>query len=559
MQKSFLPDSVKCRELFNDEEDLYRIPRYQRPYSWEKEHINQLLDDLYEAWTTEPESPYFLGSIIVVNESGKDRLSILDGQQRVTTLTIIYAVLNDRFSDHLSDTNQKLVRSRIIEKDLEKPRLRSDKQADFERSVLDQLRLDEANRYTNAANIVIDNLQDKFDDAPDELDGFFRFIDRKIELIRIHTSDLTHAVRLFQTINTRGKDLTVSDLTKSYLLSNLEDDEDKDDVIEVWQELTGKIDDNYDLLDDILGMYRLYLRATKQKESAYVELKAEFEGQNPKDIVRDIRDFVATHQDIENTRDRWIFMLDNLTHKRYWKTILIAAKKDGVDYYDQLKEDLVAFYYSYWIGDYTAEKIKLPSITILEKVKDKADLTEIEQFMAEKRDKDNIPGRVRDGLNADNVYGERWHKRLLVAIEYLLSTGQKVERIDPGKDLHREHVLPKEYKSAKLAYDYWGKKFDDGEAERLKHTLGNLVPLQYDLNSSAAQKPFPQKTKIYKGDADDKPQSSFDLTLRVADTDNYTEWTPTAIEDNRDFLLQKTANLLHLSIEDLKPADEAIA
>lgn len=559
MQKSFLPDSVKCRELFDDEEDLYRIPRYQRPYSWDEEHISQLLDDLYEAWTKEPKSPYFLGSIIVVNETGKDRLSILDGQQRVTTLTIIYAVLNDRFNDRLSDINQKLVRSRIIEKDLDKPRLRSDKQADFERSVLDQLQLDENNRYTNAANIVIDNLEDRFGDTTGNLDDFFHFIDRKIELIRIRTSDLTHAVRLFQTINTRGKDLTVSDLTKSYLLSNLEDDEDKDDVIEVWQELTGVLDDDYDLLDDILGMYRLYLQEAKAKESAYVELKTEFEGQNPKDLVRDIRDFVTTYMEIENARDRWIFMLDNLTHELYWKTILIAAKKDGVDYYDQLKEDLVAFYYSYWIGDYTAEKIKIPSITILEKVKNQDDLADIERFMAEKRNADNIADRVRDELNGDNVYDERWHKRLLIAIEYLLSTTQKIEKIDPGKNLHREHVMPKEYKSAKISHRYWAKKFDDAEAERLKNTLGNLVPLQYDLNSSAAQKAFPEKAKIYKGEVDGKPQSSFDLTLRIADRDKYDQWTAEAIKDNRDFLLKKSAELLHLSIEDIKPANEGTA
>lgn len=554
MQKSFLPDSVKCRQLFNDEEDLYRIPRYQRPYSWEEQHINQLLDDLYEAWKKQPDSPYFLGSIIVVDETGQDRLSILDGQQRVTTLTILYAVLNNQFEDSLSETNQNRVRSRIIEKDLDKPRLRSDKQVDFERSVLDQIHLDEDNRYTNAADTIIDNLTQKFDDDPKEINDFFEFIDGKIELIRIHTSDLTHAVRLFQTINTRGKDLTVSDLTKSYLLSNLDDEEDKDDVIEVWQEITGKIDDNYDLLDDILGMYRLYLTEAKTQESVYEELKAEFEGGNPKDIVADIRDFVSQYLEIDNASDRWIFMLNNLTHELYWKTILIAAKKEDVEYYDGLKKDLVAFYYSYWIGDYTAEKIKLPSISILQKIKSDVEFAEIEQFMVNKRNKDNIRDRVRDELNSDNVYGERWHKRLLIAIEYTLSTTQKIEKIDPGKDLHREHILPKTYQSAKLNHSYWAEKFDDGEAERLKNTLGNLVPLQYDLNSSAAQKPFPEKVKIYKGEKD-KPKSSFDITTRVADKDNYTDWTPEAIRDNRNFLIEKTAELLHLEPNEIKPED----
>lgn len=551
MQKSFDPDPVNCSDLFSNEEDLYRIPRYQRPYSWEETHIRQLFDDLFEAWQTERDAPYFLGSILLVGEDNFDRLSILDGQQRITTLTILYAVLNDQFNEYLKETNKRLVQSRIIEKDLQKPRLRSDKQADFERSVIDEVRLNEENRYTRAADIVMSELEDKFGDDYYDLDDFFKYIDKNVEMIKIYTSDLAQAVRLFQTINTRGKDLTVSDLTKSYLLSNLEDDEDKDDVIEVWQELTGKVDDDYDQLDDILGMYRLYLREAKATESVYEELKHEFEGINSKDIVRDIRDFVAMYNEIENQRDRWIFMLDNLTHELYWKTILITAKKDGIDYFDELKKELVGFYYSYWIGDYTAEKIKLPSISILEKVKGGESLEEVTEYIDEKREDHNISSRVRDQLNSDDVYGERWHKRLLIAIEYLLSTPQKIEKIDPGSDLHREHVLPKEFETAKVSYTYWADNFDDLEAKRMKHSLGNLIPLQYDLNSAAAQKPFPQKVKIYKGDSDWE-RSSFDLTLRLTESDNYTDWTPEAIQDNREFLIEKAAKLMRLPVGELK-------
>jgi len=550
MQKSFDPDPVNCSDLFSSEDDLYRIPRYQRPYSWEESHLRQLFDDLYEAWQTERDAPYFLGSVIVVGEEGENRLSILDGQQRITTLTITYAVLNDRYSEFLEETNQRLAESRIREKDLQKPRLRSDKQADLERSVIDQVRLDEENRYTNAADVVIDELDGKFGEGYKELDDFFNYLDKNVEMIKIFTNDLGHAVRLFQTINTRGKDLTVSDLTKSYLLSHLEDDEDKDDVIEVWQEITGMLDDDYEKLDDILGMYRLYLQVRKAKKSAYEELKGEFEGRNPKDDARDIRDFVDCYLEVENARDRWTFMLDNLTHDLYWRTILVTARKEEVDYYDDLKEALVAFYYSYWIGDYTAEKIKLPSIDLLDKVKSGASFEEIQDFISETRKGHRIQSRVQDELNDSNVFEERWHKRLLIAIEYLMSTPQKIEKIDPGSGLHREHVLPKSFESAKNKHTYWGEKFEDIEAERLKNSLGNLVPLQYDLNSAAAQRPFPQKVNIYKGE-EDHEKSSFDLTLRVADRDLFSDWNPQSIQQNKEFLLEKSAELLDLPVESI--------
>lgn len=556
MQRSFTPDSVKCRDLFDSEEDLYQIPRYQRPYSWEKQHIDQLIDDLYESWSADEDSPYFLGSVILVKEGNGDRFNILDGQQRLTTLTIFYAVFKDYFEEYLNERNSSRVKGRVNERDLNKARLQTNKQADLEKSVLRTLRLDEKNRYTAAAKHLVNGIEEKFGDQSDQLNDFFEYVDQNVELIRITSDDLAHAVRLFQTINTRGKDLTVSDLTKSYLLSNLEDNEDKDAVIEVWQEITGMVDDDYAELDDILGMYRLYLQEGKAQESVYEELKQEFEGRDPKTIVRDIRSFVEKYMGIENASDRWIFMLDNLTHELYWKTILISAKKEGIEYYDDLKEELTAFYYSYWIGDYTAEKIKLPSIEILELVKREAGFNDVQQFIDEKRASDNISNRVRDQLHSENVYGERWHKRLLIAIEYLMSTPQKIEKIDPGSGLHREHVLPKKFESAKKSHEYWGEKFEDIEARRLKNSLGNLVPLQYDLNSAAAQKRFRDKVEIYEGEKN-REKSSFDLTLRISS--EYSDWSPETIQDNQRFLLERSARLMRLPLEELTETEESVA
>jgi uncharacterized protein with ParB-like and HNH nuclease domain len=155
----------------------------------------------------------------------------------LTTLTLLYAIFNDHFVEYLNDINQSRVKGRIIERDLRKARLRTNKQADLEKSVLETLRLEQDNRYTKAAETLIEELEDKFGDRTGELNDFFEFVDQNVELIRITSDDLAHAVRLFQTINTRGKDLTVSDLTKSYLLSNLQDSEDKDTVMEVGRRL----------------------------------------------------------------------------------------------------------------------------------------------------------------------------------------------------------------------------------------------------------------------------------------------------------------------------------
>ena len=72
----------------------YHIPAYQRPYAWTVEETSTLFDDLYSFYTSEPEDEnYFLGSIVLIKENTDRRADVIDGQQRLTTLTILFAVL----------------------------------------------------------------------------------------------------------------------------------------------------------------------------------------------------------------------------------------------------------------------------------------------------------------------------------------------------------------------------------------------------------------------------------------------------------------------------------
>ena len=70
----------------------YVIPSYQRPYTWEEQHASVLFDDLYNFFQTEKEDEYFLGSIVLIKQEGKPFAEVIDGQQRLTTLTILFAV-----------------------------------------------------------------------------------------------------------------------------------------------------------------------------------------------------------------------------------------------------------------------------------------------------------------------------------------------------------------------------------------------------------------------------------------------------------------------------------
>ncbi|MFN7103010.1 MAG: DUF262 domain-containing protein, partial [Pseudorhizobium sp.] len=83
---------------------LHEIPPYQRPYAWTDEEAKQLLADLVEAMDDAGEEPYFLGSLVLIKPAGQTIGQVVDGQQRLTTLTILGAVLRDLAGDEKERT-----------------------------------------------------------------------------------------------------------------------------------------------------------------------------------------------------------------------------------------------------------------------------------------------------------------------------------------------------------------------------------------------------------------------------------------------------------------------
>lgn len=71
----------------------YHIPQYQRPYAWTTEEAGAMLSDLLDFYETEKDDNYFLGSIVLVKEEGAPCSEVIDGQQRLTTLTILFAAV----------------------------------------------------------------------------------------------------------------------------------------------------------------------------------------------------------------------------------------------------------------------------------------------------------------------------------------------------------------------------------------------------------------------------------------------------------------------------------
>lgn len=115
-----MPNTIKAeeRELLrifcND--FAFQIPAYQRPYAWKTEQVGELLGDLRNALLDDSPkqlitetSPYFLGSIVLIKSPEQPEADVVDGQQRLTTLTILFAVLRELSEGRTADTLHSMI------------------------------------------------------------------------------------------------------------------------------------------------------------------------------------------------------------------------------------------------------------------------------------------------------------------------------------------------------------------------------------------------------------------------------------------------------------------
>lgn len=108
MSSKITGKEYQLSKIFSKEFDYY-IPAYQRPYAWTEEETETLFNDLLDFYQTEQVDNYFLGSIVLIKEDDKPHADVIDGQQRLTTLTIFIAVIASYLSgDNRNNCNKYL-------------------------------------------------------------------------------------------------------------------------------------------------------------------------------------------------------------------------------------------------------------------------------------------------------------------------------------------------------------------------------------------------------------------------------------------------------------------
>jgi len=271
-------NNYRVSQLFDVEVGVvYSIPRYQREYTWGKTHWESLFDDLLEN-----EPGYFLGSIICINQStdtlSVQKLELVDGQQRLTTLSLLFAAiyhalkspeldLEDEQRIELLNLKRKLVLRTGNDEIRLIPQIQNNNNADY-RAVLAEIGIiGECVVPPHAGNRKIFHsyryFQGRIDQMcngrSDRLKTIMDFLDKVSQacLVKIEVESHADAYTLFESLNNRGMPLTVIDLIKNKLMARLETIEPGriDTHFMSWNRLLDYLGDDYAIQERFFRQY----------------------------------------------------------------------------------------------------------------------------------------------------------------------------------------------------------------------------------------------------------------------------------------------------------------
>ena len=237
-------------ELLND---FYAVPDYQREYVWRADEVEQLLSDILDEQADDPNTEYFVGSIVTC-EGQSGRLDLIDGQQRMTTLFVILCAFRDRLivlgQTSSAAADSLLATQKIDLKGHESFEVRLDLQYADAGGLLAELvagKVPEArNRTRSMTNIMTAYdtatgfYKREFGDDVGALRAFFGYLINRVKLIRVKTDSLTRALKIFETINDRGIGLDDMDLLKNLLFMKAKVDEFEKLKVE-WKSLVDSL------------------------------------------------------------------------------------------------------------------------------------------------------------------------------------------------------------------------------------------------------------------------------------------------------------------------------
>lgn len=536
----------------------FAIDDYQREYKWEPHHVEQLLTDLYEKfWNSyqEGDTPqavsgyedYFLGSIIVSRRNGKSY--IVDGQQRVTTLTLLLIYLF-----HQADERGLKVKGTlaplIFSDNLGVPQFNLD--IPERREVIDHLF--HAKPYNpDGKSESVQNIYSRYQDIEghdlaDELDSslehFCYWLMTKVGLIEIATDNDQYAYTIFETMNDRGKPISPVDMLKAYLLAPIEEEERRKEANRIWKQSVfdlitwgGDHDPDRDSNSIKAFLRAQYAQSSRQRRAGSANEDWEKIGTTFHRWVRDKSDDIGIgtesqnlafiHNDFVFFSKHYQLILDasrnympglepiyyNADNSFTWQSTVLLAPLVPTDDEETARRKMAATaaYLDIWIIRRVTNYVRVSysstsyaMYTLCRDIRHKS-LPELIDLLIDRLQQDDIdfdgyPRKSRDGINdlRLNQFTKRYIYHMLARITaYVETASGQSDRLPEylnreAKNAYDiEHITPNNYDPYRSVFQ----SADD--FQRWRNHIAGLLLLPADVNRSFQHKPFEQKAPHY--------------------------------------------------------------
>lgn len=523
----------------------FRVPAYQRSYAWESEHVEALLQDINDAIQSK-ENEYFLGSIVVTGQS-EGRHDVVDGQQRLTTISLLVSAIKDIFadkndmevvvsvkSDYLASTDRKTkekepklilneVDNELFQELIENP------------STIDSSKFQRQShqRLLSAARLIreyLDNLLRNSKDEEETLHAWLDYLDSNLKVIVVAAPDDSNAFVIFETLNDRGLELAISDLLKNYIFHKSGDkiEEAKNRWLSMIAVLEATSEEpltvtylrhfamsRYGLIRE-RDLFNTIKRKVTNKKSAL-------------QLATDLSNTVKAYSALINTdHDLWQkYDLDvrsrvatiNLLNMSQIRPLLIAIleKFDPskvAESFKLLESVAVRFQIVGGVGGGTLERIYSDTAKAVFDGGIKSLNEIIAAFTTLPAD-----SAFSQAFSVAHISRQNLARFYLNRLESALNSSEIQELVPNPSTAHinLEHVLPQ------TLTESWLKTWKGDSARGYQKRLGNLALINSKENSKVGNEDFAKKREQYA-------KSSIMLTKKIAE---FEEWTPESIDERQ--------------------------
>lgn len=343
-------DQKTIKDLFSDKKSDFLIPDYQRPYAWGENECQTLWDDIFSFAIPDgnadnfdsSNNEYFLGPIVTFKNTLNGKNEIIDGQQRLTTLMLLLRAFYSKLLN-MQDENTKKTREIIAAciwkvDEFDNPNMNCLK-IDSEVSTDDEKEefvyiLKNGKATTEMKSKYADTFrffEEKINEFLSEYPSYFAFLPNRVLknciLLPIEAESQDTALRIFSTLNDRGKPLSDTDIFKAQLYKHYSSKSKKDEFVERWKGLELLSEEIFSAqsgsaMDELFTRYMYYLRAKQGNRKTSTEALRKFFEKNNYELLKN--DYALT--DLEILGNFWYSVekqLDTVFSERVLKQLII--------------------------------------------------------------------------------------------------------------------------------------------------------------------------------------------------------------------------------------------